>query len=258
MKEILYKNYFLGLLSSEDAERLELQIISDNEIEPDLIKAEDDLIEIYLDGKLTITEIKAFNKNFLVTKERVERVELIRSIRNFDGKNKIKAEENPGFFENLKAYFALRPITLAVSSLVIILVVGLFWQIYRNFTVNVAETELVQLNREDLSNLNELKTLSNLSLTSTTLRSGGSVNTLQEKNLTEKTLLRLFLPNQSNDTKTYQVKIIKDGQIKYDFLQNSYPQEIRLLIPKQLLTKGNYQITIEKDGDKFNYYFAVQ
>ena len=36
-----YKNYFLGLISAEDAETLELQIISDEKIEAELLQAED-------------------------------------------------------------------------------------------------------------------------------------------------------------------------------------------------------------------------
>ncbi len=258
MKSLDYKNYFLGLMSVKNAETLELRIISDDNVDAELLEAENDLIENYLDGKLANVELKAFNDNFLITNERRERVEFVRLMQSYAGKNTLEPETKPSFFEQLKAFVAFRPLTIALASLALILCVGIVWQIAFRSNVNVAEPELVAINKQDLSNLDDFKTLKNLSLASGSLRSGGNVNNLSEKDLTDKLLVRLYLPNPINSPHNFTVKILKDGQLKQTIVQKSNEKEVRLLIPKSLLTKGEYQITLEKDGEKYNYYFAVQ
>jgi hypothetical protein len=258
MKNTELKNYFLGLMSAKDAETVELRIISVDGIESELLQAENDLIEEYLDGKLVNDELKAFNDNFLITQERKERVEFVRLMRGYADKQPIESEPKPSFFEQLKAFAAIRPLTFASALLALILCIGIAWQIGFRTNVNITETELVGLNKQDLSNLDEFKSLKSLNLTSGALRSGGNTSSLPEKDLTDRFLVRLILPNKVDSVKNFNVKISKDGQVLSNLTQRNYDREVRLLLPKVSFTKGEYQITLEKDGEKYNFYFAVQ
>jgi hypothetical protein len=252
-----FKNYFLGLMSVEDAETLDLRIISDSEIESELLETENNLIENYLDGKLVNDELKAFNANYLITNERRERVKLVKKLRSYQAQNTERKETKPSFFEQLKSFVTLRPVSFVMASLALILALGLAWQIIFRSGINVADTELVAINKQDLSNLETLKDYKKLSLASGSLRSGGSNNGLSEKDLTPRVLLQLILPNKTDSTQNFTVKISKDGQIEQTFTQKSYEKEVRIVIPKSMLTKGEYQVTLEKGSEKYNYYFAV-
>jgi hypothetical protein len=251
------KNYLLGLMSENDVEAIDLQILSDKDMEDTLLEAENELIEDYLDENLSNEEIKAFNENYLINDERRKRVEFVRLMRSYAEKQTTETEIKPSFFEQLKSFFTLRPLRLAVVSIALILALGIAWQVIFNSNKISTDTELVALNKQDLSNLDEFKNLKNVSLISGNVRSGGNGNLLKANDLTDKVLLRLALPNQSAN-KDFTVKISQNNQVKQTFTQRTIGQEVRLLIPKSILTKGEYQITLEKDGEKYNYYFAVE
>jgi hypothetical protein len=251
------KNYLLGLMSENDVEAIDLQILSDKDMEETLLEAENNLIEDYLDENLSNEEIKAFNENYLINDERRKRVEFVRLMRSYAEKQVTESEFKPSFFEQITSFFALRPLTLAFASIALILALGIAWQIIFNSNKISTDTELIALNKQNLSNLDEFKNLKNLSLISGNTRSSGNGNLLKENDLTDRILLRLALPNQSAN-KDFTVKISQNNQLKQTFTQRTIGQEVRLLIPKSILTKGEYQITLEKDGEKYNYYFAVE
>ncbi len=241
----------------QDTESLEKRIISDQNLEADLLEAEDDLIEDYLEGNLSNDELKAFNENFLVTDDRLESVELVKSLRHNFTQNTENKEVKSSFLERIKVFVSLRPFTFATASLALILGLGFVWIMVRS-TPNIDNAELVAINNQDLSNLETLKDYKKISLVSGNLRSGGNNNGLTEKDLTERILMQLILPNKTDSTQNFTVKISKDGQIKQTFTQKSYEKEVRILIPKSMLTKGEHQVTLEKDSEKYNYYFAVE
>ncbi len=257
-----YKKYFLGLMSAEDAEMLELQIISKEIAPAELLPAENELIEDYLEGNFTDEEVKAFNANFLITGERRERVKFVKLMTSYSRNEKKSAapvENNkPSFFEPLKLFLAARRITLAFTSILLILTLGVAWQFLFKTNKNNVETELAALNKQDLSNLDKFKNDKNLSLVSGSLRSGGNVSSLSENDLTAAVLLRLALPNSAVSNDDFTVIISKDERVLKTFVQPSIGnQEVRLLVPKSILKKGSYQISLEKNGEKYNYFFLV-
>lgn len=67
------KQYLLGNLRAEQAEAIDLQIISQPQFAEELGLAEDNLMEDYLEEALTHNEIELFHKNFLVSEERTNR-----------------------------------------------------------------------------------------------------------------------------------------------------------------------------------------
>ena len=133
-----YKNYFLGLMSAENSETLELHIISNDEAEAELLEAENDLIEDFLDGNLTNEEIKAFNLNFLITKERRERVEFVQMITDYaqDCATKVAPIKNlkPNFFEQLKSFLNPRKFALGFGIALILTIGFISYLGWNNFS----------------------------------------------------------------------------------------------------------------------------
>ena len=72
------KNYLLGS-EIEDKQIIEERIFSDDEFFEHFLAIEDELIQEYVDGELAESEIKAFENNFLVSAERLEKLKFARS-----------------------------------------------------------------------------------------------------------------------------------------------------------------------------------
>lgn len=257
MNSELLKNYFLGLLNPADLEQVELQILEDDSLEADLMQAEHDLIEEYLDANLSNEEIIAFNQNYLVTKERRKQVEFIRLLKAYAEKHPL-IEANPGFFEKLKALFTRPQFAVGFASILVLILLGIGFLIYNN-PQNKFESEMVSLNKKDLSNLAEYKNLKTLNLVPETLRSADNIKFLPQTELTDQVLLRLALPAPINAEQTFSVSILQNGKILQTISQRTFQNhEIRLLLPKSILTQGEYIVTIDRNSQKSQYYFAVQ
>lgn len=147
MEKKSYKNYFLGLISAEDAEIIEQQIISDQELEAELLEAENSLIEDYLDGNLTNEETQAFNANFLVTEERRERVEFVKMMTAY-AKNPATVsapvkENKPSFFEQLKSFLSPRKFAFGFGGIALILTIGFISYLgWKNYSNNSSNSEI--------------------------------------------------------------------------------------------------------------------
>ncbi|NJM52427.1 MAG: hypothetical protein HC846_02940 [Blastocatellia bacterium] len=210
MNRELLKNYFLGLLNPTDFERVELQILEDDSLETDLMQAEHDLIEEYLDANLSNEEIIAFNQNYLVTKERRKQIEFIRLLKTYAEKHPL-IEAKPGFFEKIKALFARPQFAVGFASILVLILLGIGFLIYNN-PQNKFESEIAELNKKDLSNLADFKTLKILNLVPESLRSVDKINFLPQKELTDQVLLRLALPAPINSEQTFSVSILQNGK----------------------------------------------
>lgn len=254
------RQFFLENISSQEREEIELSIISRTDFADEVEKAETDLIEDYLDNSLSTEEKKLFESNFLISEDRQKRVEFLKTLKNYAKKCSEISEtpelkENPpSFFDSLKNLFT--PKVLVATFGLIIVFLGLVT--FRNVILPTSNSEIVAMNQKDLSKLEEFKDSSNLTLTPGNLRSTGTVNILSETKLTETVLIRLALSATLNSPQTFQVKILKNEKELAVFNQNSYQnQEVRIILPKSQLSKGEYQITLEKETEKYNYYFVI-
>ena len=277
---IKFKQYFLGNLGNEKAEAIDLQIISDANLEENLHFAETELMEDYLDGTLSPAEIELFQKNFLVSPERKKQLAHLSLLRKYARNearsktfSKLPTISEETFRQKLRKMFSanLRPATAFLGLIIVGLAVIIGWRVlfYEAGANEIAslEKEFVELNKTDLSNLSEFKDFSNLNLISGTLRGGANnKNILLKENLTANVLFRLALTSEVNPDAVFKVEIVKDqknvlppSQIRS--YKNQSGQEFRLLLPASLLTKGEYQIKIKnqaaQDAD-FVYSFLVQ
>ncbi len=266
------KRYLLGSLPPPETEAIDLQIIADGS-EEQFLWAESELMEDYLDDALSPSDIKLFEENFLVSLERAAQLKQISLMRSYARTAATKASpivavaEPPpkNLLEKLKIFGSLnwRPTTAVLA----LLIVGLFAVFY--FTASSrtnSEKEFAAINQKDLSDLNELKPLTNLSLMVGVYRNSGDVQKLTQTALTEKVLFRLALPSRFNAPEKFKAELITGGKVAFTiddlpFYNNPYGQELRLLLPAAALKKGAHQIKLTREtGDEsaFVFNFAVE
>ncbi len=268
------KRYLLGNLTSAESEAIDLQIISDENLEDELYWAESELMEDYLDETLSPSEVESFGKNFLVSAERKAQLRQISLVRNYARTAAIKGiSENvcgtqpESFYEKLKNFFSLnlRP-AIAVLALV---TVGLFAGTILYYTANeqtALEKEFAVINQRDLSAQAEIKNPIVLNLMTGAFRDSSGSSKLPEDKLGERVLFRLALPVETDATDSFRVELARDQKIvftqnKLRFYNNPNGQELRLFLPASVLKKGEYQIRAAKETAKesvYVYNFAVQ
>src|SRR5882724_1631547 len=78
--EVQITSYFLGELSSEEAERVESACFGDNAFAERIFLIEDDLIDRYVRDELTPHERERFDQFYLTTAARRSRVEVARAL----------------------------------------------------------------------------------------------------------------------------------------------------------------------------------
>lgn len=270
------KKYLLTDMSEDEAEEIDLKIISDENFVAELTHAEEDLMEEFLDEELSEAELGLFHKNFLVSDERKARLKQISLLRNYaqkESQEKFRELENPeskSIYDKIFKLFALnRQPALAVLSVFIVLLSGfIIWKVvFDKPSIEIAslEIQINELNKRDLKDLEDFKEIRNLSLFPGKTRSADVGNILSVEDLTENILIRLALPADLNEQGNYYVRI-KSNQAEAISLdevrvyENKSGRELRLLLPKSLLKKGecNIEVSAGKD-DKYqlNYSFIV-
>ncbi|HEX4946864.1 MAG TPA: hypothetical protein VFZ34_09380 [Blastocatellia bacterium] len=140
MNEVNFKHYLLGMLSEAERSAIDHQVLTDDQVFEELLLAEEDLIEAYLQHELSAAEQKHFEQCFLADPERQQRLRLAQALyRAAATKSKVvaapaAAERSPAFWQRplwqwalagcfvvallfgLKAIFTPRPQEMLVHS----------------------------------------------------------------------------------------------------------------------------------------------
>ena len=247
------KRYLLGDLSPGETETIDLQIISDDNLAEELSLAESEIIEDDLEGSLSDDEEQLFRLNFMVSDARQEQLKEISLLKNYARsqdvqKKQAEPHEAPRteFVDLLKAY--LRPLALG-AAIVALLVVGLVWSGYLGGSGSALEKQYAELNKKDLSNTAELTGYANVNLTPGSFRDANSATRQSGDQLTETVLFRLILTSKVDGT-TIKANVLRGSSAVFTVdaakvYQNAGGQDIRLLLPKSILQKGQYQIRLE-------------
>ncbi len=259
-----YKQYLLGNLSERESSDISLQIISNEAFESEMLIAENELMEDYLDGALSTEEENLFHANFLTCSDRINQLEGLSLLKKYArAKFQInKTHSNPeaptgGFWKRLKAQISmgLNPATAVLAVLIIVLSAGIIWRLWvfnPPAEMTQLEKEFAEVNLKDLSSPSESANLTNVVLTSGTLLrdSGRAATSVKTEMLTEKVFFRLALPFEITGKDFLKAGLLKDG--KPVFTQNQVRiyksvsgQEVKLFLPKSVLQKGRYQIRLE-------------
>lgn len=267
------KNYLLGNLSEVELDEIALQIISGSISEENLLTAEHDLIEDYLEKSLLPAELELFHTNFLAMPERKRLVSLISVLKNYaqrqTSKEKLAKTEPIGFFRKVSAAFSLTSVRAVFALTLVGVFIGIFYFVFLQNSTNenssALEQEIAKINRDDLTDIEKYKDISNISLISGKFRGAGETNKLQRQNLSKKVLIRLAVPNGINSDNGISVIFIKDGNKVFTqninrIYKNQYDGEIRFFVPSDALKKGVYEINVKSstaDLSELKYRFSV-
>jgi hypothetical protein len=127
------KAFLLGNLSSDEQEKLEQQLMSDNAVFDELERVEYELIEAYLDGDLSADEKAKMESLFLLAPERKQQLSFARTLRQFIAEIKPK----PTFWEKFKQWLESWPFqspvpAWAIATAVLLLILGgASWSVLR-------------------------------------------------------------------------------------------------------------------------------
>lgn len=248
------RRYFLGDLSETESDEIELRLISDADFEGDMIEAETELVEDYLDGALSDSESKLFEENYLVTPERRKNVQESAMLHSFarqkmaDGGTNADIAVRPGLgpvslLDRIRAVFPL-PVA-AAAILLIAAVLGYFFLLGGGPDASL-QTEYTALNRQDLSDLDKFRSMPGFTALPGNLRGGGGAAKLTGLS-GESVFVRLALPVEWKDKHTVSVRLLRSNSplLVLDPVRtyaNTGGAEIRLLLPVKLLSKGSYRI----------------
>src|SRR5215208_5874604 len=124
--------YLLGNLDERGKDAFEQRLFADDEFLEEVMAAEDQLIDDFLTGDLTPYEVAMFEKNFLVTEERRQKLRLGKTLRTYAKQAIVpvaKAKTSPARW-NWRQWFSpsiLRP--AAVAAVILIGVFGI-WRLF--------------------------------------------------------------------------------------------------------------------------------
>lgn len=153
LNEQVMRKYLLGVLSEEEREHIEKNMLTDDAFYEDLLSledvVEDDLIEQYLDGDLTDGEKKGFEQIFLSTTERREKLELARDLSRRASLSMARAQAveqavvGVSWWRSLASLLRLEnpAVGLSLATALLIMVVSCVWLLFRAHRL---ETELSQ------------------------------------------------------------------------------------------------------------------
>lgn len=148
-------HYLLGELSEADRAELEDLYLADQEFFDRLLAAEDDLIDDYVQGRLSKKESSLFEQNFLTSPERIDRVRSARALSRFVGANQV-ARVKASLADRVLSYFkvgstAMRFAVSAAMVVVVAVVAGMWIELdrMRSQLGEVQSGQVAQLQRED-------------------------------------------------------------------------------------------------------------
>ena len=272
------KKYLLGDLDARNNEKIELQILSNELLEDDLLIAENDLIEDFIEKNLTPEEEILFYENFLISSEREEKVKEIHLFKQYSKKYfnasapaKDDWRSSKGFWGKISGFFIFnwRFAAPLAGALIIALSLGIIWKIFFDnpqVELTSIEKEFSVLNDRDLSDPANFSGLTNIGLVSGTFRSVDAAAKLKRETLSENVLFRLALPDEFADDGFLKTELLKDQkavftQPKIRVYDNPNGQEIKLILPKSILSPGRWEIRIENRkavNNPVRYDFVVE
>ena len=113
------RRYLLGQLSEEEQGRLEERLFTDDTFHHQIEVAEDDLVEAYVSGELSAVERDLFETHFLSTPERLQYLQLTRTLHETFAHATAPADERGPRLESRPSRRSVAPWLAVAASLVI-------------------------------------------------------------------------------------------------------------------------------------------
>lgn len=263
------KGYLLDDLPPEKTRELELEILTLPEIETELIIAEQNLIEEYLENALTPEESDLFQRNFLISDDRRQQLELVRELEIASRIDQY--EYNPrgkSVIQGWSDFIRTSPAAAFFSVIFSILLVGAGIYLYLEFTGNHGytrlEAEYARLNQTALERLETSDQYPVVHLVPGISRSDDRPAEVDGDAASDKIFFRLGLPRRAGSNKSFEIRLFKNDksifvQRDISVYRNQAGEELRFFLPASILTEGDYRIAAgEVDAEPFIYVFSVK
>lgn len=231
-------SYLLGQMSEEESEQFENECFAQKNWPSQVKLIEDELIDAYLHHDLSSEQRELFERNYLITETRQERVRVAAVLlRQFCAREEVVEqpilERGEGtWIEWLKAFWGGRTWGLRVASAVVALVIvgGLSW-LY-------------------LSRVRPPRVVATLRLTSSVINRSEGVQARTIKLPADADALRisLMLPEHVTHAPRYRVELDEldkeDGETTTLAVEGQEAQAVSVLIPASRLQRGQYALTL--------------
>jgi anti-sigma factor RsiW len=123
--------YLLGELSEQERDRIEDKYFADDALHERLLALEEDLTDAYVCGQLSSEQNQHFEKWFLRSPERLERLEFSRALVQYASHAAIPTAEQPALWQSILSFLRVSPsgqLALACALLALILIPVAIWQ----------------------------------------------------------------------------------------------------------------------------------
>ncbi|MCG8606841.1 hypothetical protein MJD09_17880, partial [bacterium] len=147
-KSKLFRRYLLGDLPSRQREELEIEYLSNETLFVEVQAAEDDLIDAYIRDELSRKERRQFEKQFLVSQERREKIALANALMNMSLVDEpVEMTTTAPIWQNLWDFFSQPKAIFQYGFGVVFLLVVIFGAL----ELRKAHTQLAKLGSEETS-----------------------------------------------------------------------------------------------------------
>ena len=209
--------WLLGLLPEQDSRSLEEWLITDSELYEEVFIVEEELIDDYIAGRLSVDERSAFESYFMNSPERQEQFRIANALRVYIG----DAKETESSAE-VKSRWPFAAISLAAAALVIVALVWL------------------------ALSLQPVRTGRSLSVVLTPggqTREGGTVQRITIP--PDVDTLDLDLRLTRNDFQKYRATLLNSDGGTIQITENLNGPTLRVPVRTQQLPQGEYQLKVD-------------
>jgi hypothetical protein len=267
----MIRRFLLGDVSEEERQRVEESFITDSGYSENVLMAENDLIEDYLEGDLPQAEKEQFDAHFLSTPRQRRKVRIAESLKKFavaeeaalsPGTGKMRAPRQPEQRTYSNVLTLRKPLLVLSLAAVLLIALGLgAWKIvgtrHENERREQAQTrraaieqELAQLNVRSGGTPSDARIFS-IDLPPVVVRSSANSGMISPPAQTTVVELRLVLIGE--EYQNYRASLQKfdsTDQFTISGLRaESTPggEVVPIKIPARLLTRGIYQLRLRAD-----------
>lgn len=157
-------SYLLGELKEAEQETLEERFFTDASYSDFLADVEADLIDDYVRGDLSESEQKLFEKNFLITERRRERVQVAQTFFEYEKASVPKTvlitqEEKSSLWDSIRAMFVMPNAAFGYgfAALALIFLLSGLWLFVQNRNLSNDVARLEQERHSETQNIDELR-----------------------------------------------------------------------------------------------------
>jgi hypothetical protein len=263
--DALMRKFLLGKVDDHQRDQIESRFLMDAEARENILVAEQELVEDYVEENLTTSDRDIFRAVFAQTAEQRQKIQIIEAIKQvaFD-RSLAKTRPSSSILNRHRKQLSVRVLIPIAVTLIIAIIVGI-WLSTRPAPKLTIEQQLAQINTA--GSLREVPSqMVSLDLSPVTVRGGERQVELKQSNLR---IIELRLPwIQKERYSTYQAELRRLGDTRTYTIRNLHADTeadyiIRLRLPANILTRGTYQIQLDgiaggaTTGSTEEYLFSI-